>query len=245
MKYVIFSDIHGNLEALEAVLDHCAGCDAGFYVCLGDVVGYGANPNECIERVRAIGNSECLRGNHDAAVVDPDERSFFHEVALEGIAFTLGRLRDENKEFLAGLPYVYVDHPRFMAVHASPWRPHAWEYVLDQIGAERAFNAMGSHRIAFIGHSHAPVVFSDDGEAERFLPGEPLMLDTERLRYIINVGSVGQPRDGNPDASYAVYDDESESVHLFRVQYDREKAAEKILKAGHPPVLAERLLVGY
>ena len=98
MKYAIFSDIHGNLEALEAVLDHCSDCKAGFYICLGDVVGYGANPNECIERVRAIGNSECLRGNHDAAVVDPDERSFFHEVALEGIAFIRGPWPTEARD---------------------------------------------------------------------------------------------------------------------------------------------------
>lgn len=245
MKYVIFSDIHGNFEALEAVLIHCAPEDVGFYVCLGDVVGYGASPNECIERVRGLSESVCLRGNHDAAVTDPRERSFFHEVALEGIAFTLGRLTEENREYLAQLPYVYSDHPRFIAVHASPWKPQAWEYVLDQIGAERAFGAMGTHRVAFIGHSHAPVIFTDDGQAERFLPGEPLMLDVQKQRYIINVGSVGQPRDGNPDASYAVYDDEVDSVRLFRVQYDREKAAEKILKAGLPPVLAERLLVGY
>ncbi len=245
MKYVIFSDIHGNLEALEAVLDHCSGENVEFYVCLGDVVGYGADPNECIECLRSLGNSVCLRGNHDAAVVDPNERAFFHEVALEGIAFTLGRLNDENKQFLAELPYVYTEHPSFMAVHASPWQPHAWEYVLDHVGAERAFSAMGQHRIAFIGHSHAPVVFADDGQAERFLPGDPLMLEIGSTRYIINVGSVGQPRDGNPDASYVIYDDQTDSVRLFRVQYDREKAAEKILKAGLPPVLAERLLVGY
>ena len=89
------------------------------------------------------------------------------------------------------------------------------------------------------------MVFADDGTAERFLPGEPMLLDFDRKRYIVNVGSVGQPRDGNPDASYSIYDDEQACVKLFRVQYDRERAAEKILKAGLPPVLAERLLVGY
>jgi predicted phosphodiesterase len=245
LKYVVFSDIHGNLEALEAVLAHAAAEDVAMHVCLGDVVGYGADPNECIERIQGLDSYVCLRGNHDAAVIDPDERAFFHEVALEGIAFTLGRLTEKNRQFLADLPYAYTDHPRFMAVHASPWQPQAWEYVLDQVGAERAFNAMGEHRIAFIGHSHAPVIFSDDGQAERFLAGEPNMLDVERLRYIVNVGSVGQPRDGNPDASYVLYDDDPPSARLLRVHYDREKAAEKILKAGLPPVLAERLLVGY
>jgi len=117
--------------------------------------------------------------------------------------------------------------------------------VLDQAGARRAFESMGERRVAFIGHSHAPVIFSDDGFAERFVPGERKMLELDAQRYVINVGSVGQPRDGNPDASYVLYDDDGHWVKIFRVQYDREKAAEKILKAGLPPVLAERLLVGY
>jgi diadenosine tetraphosphatase ApaH/serine/threonine PP2A family protein phosphatase len=100
-------------------------------------------------------------------------------------------------------------------------------------------------RAAFIGHSHAPVVYRDDGNAERYPSGVDLALDLDRYRYVMNVGSVGQPRDGNPDASYVVFDDDNESVRLVRVRYDREKAAEKILKAGLPPVLAERLLIGY
>jgi diadenosine tetraphosphatase ApaH/serine/threonine PP2A family protein phosphatase len=244
LKYAIFSDVHGNLDALEAVLGHCAGEDVGFHLCLGDVIGYGANPNECIERVRSLENCRCLKGNHDAAVTDERERTFFHEVALEGIRFTEKQLTQENIRFLRDLDYVYRSG-EMMAVHASPFRPEAWEYVLDRAGARRAFDAMGESRVAFIGHSHAPVVFCDDGPAERLIPGEPTVLDTTVRRYVVNVGSVGQPRDGNPDASYVVYDDQDRSARIFRVQYDREKAAEKILKAGLPPVLAERLLVGY
>lgn len=245
MKYAIFSDVHGNLEALLAVLANAAKQGVGSYVCLGDVIGYGANPNECVETVRSLSPVVCLRGNHDAAVLDPRERTFFHEVALEGIQFSARELTAENLDFLRALPYVYRDNARFMAVHASPYHPEQWEYVLDQVGAERAFEAMQPHRLAFIGHSHAPVVFCDDGSAQRYPGDEKLMLEPERHRYVMNVGSVGQPRDGNPDACYVVFDDERNSVRLVRVRYDREKAAEKILKAGLPPVLAERLLIGY
>jgi diadenosine tetraphosphatase ApaH/serine/threonine PP2A family protein phosphatase len=245
VRYAVFSDVHGNLESLEAVLAHAASQGVGFHLCLGDVIGYGANPNECIERVRALPAVVCLKGNHDAAAVDTRERAYFHEVALEGIQFSARRLTPENTEYLRALPYVYTDQARIMAVHASPYRPEEWEYVLDQVGAERAFEAMTPHRVAFIGHSHSPVVFVDDGSAQRFPGDGPLMLDLAAQRYIVNVGSVGQPRDGNPDASYVVYDDQTGAARLFRVRYDREKAAEKILKAGLPPVLAERLLVGF
>lgn len=245
MRYVVFSDVHGNLDALDAVLQHAGAGAVDRFLCLGDVVGYGANPNECVERLLSLDSCVCLKGNHDAAVVDVAERTFFHEVALEGIRFTENNLTDANTEFLANLPYVFAEGERLLAVHASPFRPEEWEYVLDQAGARRAFDAMGDRRVAFIGHSHAPVIFCDDGFAERFVPGERKVLDTERYRYVINVGSVGQPRDGNPDASYVLYDDDARWVKIYRVQYDREKAAEKILKAGLPPVLAERLLVGY
>jgi diadenosine tetraphosphatase ApaH/serine/threonine PP2A family protein phosphatase len=246
VKFAIFSDVHANLEALEAVLAHAERQRVDQYLCLGDVIGYGANPNECVERVRALEPSVCLRGNHDAAAVDARERVFFHEVALEGIHYSALHLSPENAEYLRALPYVYRDHPRMMGVHASPFRPEAWEYVLDTIGAERAFEAMVPARVAFIGHSHAPVVFVDDGSVQRYPTAlEPLHLDLARRRYVMNVGSVGQPRDGNPDASYVVYDDQSDEVIHHRVRYDREKAAEKILRAGLPPVLAERLLIGY
>ncbi len=245
MKFAIFSDVHGNLEALEAVLAHAARDKIGFHLCLGDVIGYGADPNECVDRVRALTPGVCLRGNHDAAVLDESERAFFHEVALQGIHYSAEHLSAANAEYLQALPYVYRGHARMMAAHASPYRPEAWEYVLDTLGAERAFEAMSPARVAFIGHSHSPVVFIDDGNVQRYPPNETFALDLGARRYVMNVGSVGQPRDGNPDASYVVYDDETDNVTHHRVRYDREKAAEKILRAGLPPVLAERLLIGY
>jgi len=245
VKFAVFSDVHGNLEALDAVLAHAAREGAAFYLCLGDVIGYGANPNECVDRVRALQPGVCLRGNHDAAAVDARERAFFHEVALQGIHFSARHLTPENAEFLHALPYVYREHERMMAVHASPYHPESWEYVLDVAGAERAFDAMAPARVAFIGHSHSPVVLIDDGRVQRFPGQDALEMDLAARRYVLNVGSVGQPRDGNPDASYVVYDDGADSVAHHRVRYDREKAAEKILRAGLPPVLAERLLIGY
>jgi predicted phosphodiesterase len=245
VKFAIFSDVHGNLEALDAMLAHAARQGAGFYLCLGDVIGYGADPNQCVERVRTLDPVVCLKGNHDAAATDARERVFFHEVALAGIHFSALHLTPENAEYLRACPYEFRAHPRIMGVHASPYRPEAWEYVLDHVGAERAFEAMSPARAAFIGHSHAPVVFSDDGVVQRYPANGPLALDMDRLRYVMNVGSVGQPRDGNPDASYVTFDDGDETIAHHRVRYDREKAAEKILRAGLPPVLAERLLVGY
>jgi diadenosine tetraphosphatase ApaH/serine/threonine PP2A family protein phosphatase len=245
VKFAVFSDVHGNLEALEATLAHAANEQVAFHLCLGDVIGYGANPNECVDRVRALNPGVCLRGNHDAAAVDARERAFFHEVALQGIHFSARHLTPENVEYLHALPYVYREHERMMGVHASPYRPESWEYVLDLLGAERAFEAMAPARFAFIGHSHSPVVFIDDGSVQRFPAQATLALELASRRYVLNVGSVGQPRDGNPDASYVVYDDEADSVTHHRVRYDREKAAEKILRAGLPPVLAERLLIGY
>ena len=242
MKYLIFSDVHGNLEALEAVVVRGKTLGVEFYICLGDIIGYGANPNECIETVRNFPDCVCVKGNHDAAVVDPSERSFFHSVALEGVLYTEAELTEENKKYIADLPYVYTTE-LFIAVHASPYKPESWEYVLDQGGAKRSFGAM-QQQVAFIGHSHTPVVFSDDGRAERFLPGDRLKI-AKGIRYVVNVGSVGQPRDGNPDASFVVFDDQTLAVEIVRVEYDRKAAAEKILKAGLPPVLAERLLVGY
>lgn len=245
MKLAIFSDVHGNLEALEAVLGHAAKQGVDAHLCLGDVVGYGANPDECVDRVRSLPGVSCLRGNHDAAVIDARERVFFHEVALAGIHYSANHLSPDNTDFLRALPYEYRGHAHVMGVHASPFRPEAWEYVLDRIGAERAFDAMKPARAAFIGHSHAPVVFIDDGSVQRFPAGGALALDLDARRYVMNVGSVGQPRDGNPDASYVVFDDDANTVTHHRVRYDREKAAEKILHAGLPPVLAERLLIGY
>jgi len=245
MKFAVFSDVHANLEALDAVLAHAAQERVGFYLCLGDVIGYGANPDECVDRIRGLTPGVCLRGNHDAAALDARERTFFHEVALQGIHFSARHLTAENAEYLRTLAYEYRTHARMMAVHASPYHPETWEYVLDSAGAERAFDAMTPARVAFIGHSHSPVVFVDDGSVQRFPSHERMMMDLAARRYVMNVGSVGQPRDGNPDASYVVYDDDDDSVTHHRVRYDREKAAEKILHAGLPPVLAERLLIGY
>ena len=237
MKYLVFSDIHGNLEALQAVLARGQQEDIGSYLCLGDIVGYGANPNECVDAIKALDSCVCIKGNHDAAVIDPAER------ALEGVLFTEERLTDENRKFIENLPYSYSSDGLFIGIHASPFNPEAWEYVLDQGGAKRAFGSM-KHRIAFIGHSHTPVIFSDDEKAERFMPGDKLSMRKD-TRYIVNVGSVGQPRDRDPRASCVIFDDEKSTVEILRVLYDRQKAAEKILKAGLPSVLAERLLVGY
>lgn len=241
MRYLIFSDIHSNLEALQSVLDDASDKNVDSIICLGDFVGYGADPGECVRAVSHLENMSAVLGNHDAAVLDPSQREFFNPVAHAGIIYSELHTDAEGQEFLRRLPLT-IDLD-FLCVHASPYRPEAWIYVLDPLEAADAFHAM-RHTIAFIGHTHFPAIHTDDGLLSPFLPGDRVRLDTDK-KMIINVGSVGQPRDGDPRACYVLFDTESQTAELFRVEYDVDQAAEKILKAGLPPMLADRLRRGY
>ena len=243
MKHLIFSDIHSNLEALEAVLASAADKPIDATICLGDFVGYGANPNECVEMIKQQPNTTAVLGNHDAALLDPREREFFNPVARAGIAHSEKEIQGDSRAYLQGLPLVLEPGEAFMAVHASPFKPDAWVYVLDPIEAADAFHAL-DHPVAFIGHTHFPAVHLDNGSVIPFLPGDRIQVDSDQKR-LINVGSVGQPRDGDPRASYVIFDDEAGEVEIFRVEYDIDKAADKIIKAGLPPMLADRLQRGY
>lgn len=243
MRHLIFSDIHSNLEALEAVIASSVGKAIDSTICLGDFVGYGANPNECVDMVRSHPNSTAVLGNHDAALLDPKERDFFNPVARAGIAHSEKEISAASRAYLEGLPLALEPGDTFMAVHASPYKPDAWVYVLDPIEAADAFHVLG-HPVAFIGHTHFPAVHLDNGSVIPFLPGDRIQVDKDSKR-LINVGSVGQPRDGDPRASYVIYDDETGVVEIFRVEYDIDKAADKIIKAGLPPMLADRLQRGY
>lgn len=242
MRYLIFSDIHANLEALQAVLSDAEKEGYDLALSLGDHVGYGANPNECIELLRGLKSFAAIRGNHDAAVLDPGERSFFNADAFSAIVHTAEHLRDESKEFLAGLPLVYDRSDTFIGVHATPSNPAAWGYILDAMEAELTFRSM-RQRIAFTGHSHIACVFIEGGTMKSFEAGDEFGLETGD-KYIINVGSVGQPRDRDPRAPYVLFDDESEILRFHRVEYDWNKASGKIIAAGLPPALAQRILVG-
>ena len=232
MRIAIISDIHSNLEALTSALEAIDAQHVDDIVCLGDTVGYGSDPNECLSLVR----SRCsliLQGNHDAAAIDLSVANQFTLNAQLSAIWTFGALRPENKDFLRSLPRM---KPRgdIMFSHASPFGPEEWHYVISEFDTREAFQAF-SERICFIGHSHIPVIFSEHGKVPAI---------SGSGRFIVNVGSIGQPRDANPNLSFGIFDTESWSYQNIRSGYDVEAAAEKIRKAGLPRALADRLYQG-
>jgi diadenosine tetraphosphatase ApaH/serine/threonine PP2A family protein phosphatase len=232
VRLAIISDIHSNLEALTsafAVIDQ-EGVDD--IICLGDIVGYGANPNECLNLVRNR-CSTILLGNHDAAAINLSVANQFTINAQLSALWTFGLLIEEHKTFLRGLS---CTHPRgdLLFSHASPFEPEEWHYVISDLDTREAFDAF-TERICFLGHSHIPVIFSEHGKAST--------VDSSG-RFIVNVGSVGQPRDGKSQLSFGVFDTDTRTYRNIRAPYDVKTAAEKIRKAGLPPALAERLFHG-
>lgn len=239
VRYALLSDIHSNLEALEAVLEDIAGQAVDELLCLGDLVGYGADPNECVRRIRGL-TSHVVIGNHDSAVVGLTDVSNFNAHARRAVAWTAEIIEPEQARYLSRRPFTdRIDDG--LLVHATPSEPAAWHYLLSTQAARSEFPSF-SESICFIGHSHQPVFFSSDG-APHSRKTDRLSCDPG-LRYIVNVGSIGQPRDGDPRSCYAIYDADSRTVQLRRVAYDIKSAQRKILKAGLPPVLAARLSRG-
>ncbi len=241
MRYVIFSDIHGNLEALNAFTEAVKKENADELICLGDLVGYGADPNECIEVVRGL-TKTVLAGNHDHAALELTDISLFNNYAKSAILWTRDSLTEDNKSWLRKLPLT-GEFADFMIVHATPREPVEWLYILTIGEARDSFEAF-DQKICFIGHSHQVMAVSRDGE-ENFNTRFPSSFKLqEGLQYIINVGSVGQPRDRDNRSSYVVYDTDCRQIEFKRVKYDIIGAQEKIIKAGLPPYLAERLASG-
>ncbi|MFQ6673092.1 MAG: metallophosphoesterase family protein [Candidatus Tectimicrobiota bacterium] len=243
MRVAILSDIHGNLEALEAVLAYVAGQAVDRLVCLGDLVGYGADPNPCCERIREV-TIEVVAGNHDHAAVGLTDVTQFNPFARQAAEWTARVLARDHRHYLERLPFTLtLAEEGATLVHATPRGPEAWAYLFDPVEALPEFGAFTT-QWCFIGHTHCPVVFV------RTPNGGVMGVPADRLRgqdgyrYIVNVGSVGQPRDGDPRAAYAVYDHATGTLELHRVAYDIEAAQDKIRTAGLPPVLAERLSHG-
>ena len=245
MRLAIVSDIHGNLPALEAVLAEIDSAGPDEVWCLGDVVGYGAEPNECTELV-ADRCTVCLAGNHDLAVLDAIDISTFSPAAAEAAEWTRSRLSEPARDFLAGLHA--ADESRDVAMyHASP-RDHVWEYVLwpEQAGECIARQAK---RIALVGHSHIALCFraADDGDVDATEGAQVsagTKLDLQEGSWLLNPGSVGQPRDGDPRAAWLELDTEAWTASYRRSDYEIERAAESIAAAGLPEHLGKRLFVG-
>ncbi len=240
MRYAIVSDVHGNLEALQAAFEMIAPTDG--VLCLGDIVGYGPNPNECVELIRARATATVL-GNHDVAAIDNFGLSYFNPAAREAMRWTQTVLTAENIDWLNGLGYEFRV-PEFLLVHGAP--VNYFEYILDKPGAARAFAATDAPLI-FIGHTHIAeyYVLRPDGSIDHrhLQQGGTFALDGDS-RYVVNVGSVGQPRDLNPRASFAFYDPVRRAVTINRFEYPIARVQEKIASVHLPDALARRLVSG-
>ncbi len=226
MKLGIISDVHGNLEALEAMLKRLEQEKVDRIDCLGDIVGYGGDPNACVARIRAVAAVTVL-GNHDAALTGHTPIAYFNSYARTAIEWTSRVITDDNLEFLKSLPLTQAeDH--VMLVHATPKDPAAWNYIHEPADAAPHFAYLSEGMTAFIGHSHVPTSFED----------------SQRRRRIINVGSIGQPRDRDPRACACVYDSVTGTFEWLRESYDIQETARKIRLAGLPEYLAVRLFIG-
>jgi diadenosine tetraphosphatase ApaH/serine/threonine PP2A family protein phosphatase len=232
MPIAIVSDIHGNLEALQAVLADIDRRAIDEVVCLGDIVGYGSDFEVCFAVIRDRGLPSFM-GNHDQAAFDPDLRITFSPLARKAIEWTAQRLNDGDRAFLRTLPFKAERHGATF-VHAAPRDPAEYDYVLDDVDAARQFESF-STPLCFIGHTHEPMVFREDLGPRIVVAGH---------RALVNVGSVGQPRDGNAKACYGLYDPVAVAFEHVRVEYDVPATAAKIYAAGLPPQLAERLVLG-
>lgn len=241
MRYGIFGDIHSNTEALDAVLEALEAEDCDELYCLGDIIGYGAEPKECLDRIRAR-RINTVAGNHDLAAVGRFDLSFFNSAAREAMLYALQKLTPTDLSFLGALP-MEIATDDFALVHASPRKPDHFDYLFTVPQAEEAFPDAKSP-LTFIGHSHVPVIFYNDADVTDYSQATEFYLRRHR-QIIFNCGSVGQPRDGNPDACYVIFDTNIAKMRLGRVAYDVDSAARKIIDANLPLILAERLYKGY
>ena len=239
MRFAIFGDIHANLEALQAVLADAEAHQATHFVCLGDVVGYNANPHECVEVVRAL-KCPVVKGNHDEYASVTDALANLNPRAEKAMNWTRQHLTDEDKAWLRELKMVQQVCD-FTIVHATLDTPHKWGYVFNQLDAAASFNYQHTN-ICFYGHTHAPRAYIKDASVKSQVL-DKLHIESGK-KYFINCGSVGQPRDGDWRAAYCLYSPDEQLVELRRIEYDIWTAQDKIVAAGLPQRLADRLALG-
>lgn len=240
MRYAIFSDIHSNLEAFKAVMEAYKKENIDKYLCAGDIVGYGANPAECIQLIKQL-NCLSVVGNHDVAAYDLGATKDFTDNARIAAEWTHTALNGFDKDYLWSLKYTYTEDV-FILSHASLEKPQDFCYVLN-VGDARTSFAFQENQVCFIGHSHRPGIFRKLNEDIEQLDSLSAAIEGFS-KYLINVGSVGQPRDGDNRAAYCIYDTEKKTAEIKRIEYNIKEAAEKIIKAGLPARLAERLYEG-
>ena len=239
MRFAIIADIHGNLEALQTVLADIKEQRCTHYACLGDVVGYGPNPKECLDIIRGMG-MPVVKGNHDEYCSVDQATDGFNPAAAEAVLWTRNQITEDDKQWLRDLKYVRMV-TSFTIVHATLDGPQRWGYVFDKLAAAASFTYQNTS-MCFFGHTHVPVAFMRDSMVRG---GTYSKFKTEPgKKYFINVGSVGQPRDGDWHAAYCIYHIESAVVEQRRLKYDLATAQKKIIDAGLPRLLAERLAIG-
>ena len=238
MPIAIISDIHGNLEALQVVLQYLQENNIDEIYCLGDIVGYGANPNECLELIARI-STKVLMGNHDHAAIGLTNINYFNDYAKISTYWTYSILSAENKNFISSLDFTW-EMDRILLVHSTPSNPPGWHYIITEQDTRSEYESF-SQNVCFIGHTHLPSIFS---QKKGMVKAQKYVLN-EQDKYIVNVGSVGQPRDGNPMTCFCVYTSDTGQLEYVRLNYDVAVTREKIIKAGLPLYLGDRLLNGY
>lgn len=239
MRYGIIADIHGNLEGLQVVLADIKEQKCTHVVCLGDIVGYGANPKECLDIIRGM-NIPVVKGNHDEYIGSSEDPEGFNDAAAEAVSWSRNQLTEDDRRWLRDLKYFRLV-ANFSIVHATLDAPQRWGYVFEKLEAAASFTYQNT-QVCFFGHTHVPVAFIRDtgvrgGTYSKF------RVESGK-KYFVNVGSVGQPRDGDPRAAYVIYDLPQQSIELRRLDYDIATAQAKIRAAGLPERLAERLATG-
>ncbi len=242
MLYGIFSDIHSNIEAMTAVAQAMKSEGVQEYLCLGDLVGYYANPNEVIELIASLNCWKTVMGNHDSALLGRTPLSKFNQPAAEAITWTKTHIHPQNQRFLEDLR-LREEIGEIQLVHSSPFQSEEWHYLTSQEDLERNFRYFQGF-ICFFGHVHKPFI------AEQKVDGSVRILEEQEYtlqkdcRYLVNVGSVGQPRDNNPKTCYVIYDSAAKRLSIRRLEYDFETTAKKTLAAGLSDFLAQRLKSG-
>lgn len=241
LRIGIYSDVHANIEALDAVLEALDKEKVDRTLCLGDLVGYGPDPNACVEKVMRNAD-EILAGNHDQAAVGLVPLSDFNDNAAEALEWTCRILSDQAAEFLCRLPLT-VREGELTAVHATPDAPQEWNYILKKSDIIRNLTVQETP-LCFFGHSHIPMAFIRDGEGHIIIREANDIRFQKGWKYLVNVGSVGQPRDGDPRAAYGILDTEADTFQLKRQTYPVDRVQKKMIDENLPEALIQRLAVG-
>ena len=239
MKYAIFGDIHANLEGFQAILEDSQRQGCTDYVCVGDIVGYGANPRECLDIVRQMA-CPVVKGNHDEEAVLTTSLEGLNPLARQAMEWTRSQLPQEDRDFLKSLKLVRQVRD-FTIVHATLDTPGSWTYVTNKFDAMASFSYQFT-QLCFYGHTHTPRIYVK-GDSVEPIEDSTVHLEMGR-KYFINIGSAGQPRDGDWRVAYATYDVERQEVIIHRIEYDIQTAQDKIVAAGLPEMLAHRLSLG-